>query len=158
MAKYLVKVGNFPTTTAANFDELLNILIRCKETRNKVVFKNAESERNITREVRTRYERLINPKQLSLKEYSDIMRYFRYECAYCGNSLFDQRLERDHVQPLSSYGLNRFDNVIPACRSCNASKNCKNYYAWYKEQEFFDRKRLAKIDAFLIKTQTKRGE
>lgn len=41
-------------------------------------------------------------------------------CAYCG-----QRgpLTRDHVVPLARGGTNWIDNIVPACRICNARKN-----------------------------------
>jgi 5-methylcytosine-specific restriction endonuclease McrA len=40
-------------------------------------------------------------------------------CAYCGTA---GRIEQDHVIPLSRGGQHTIDNVVPACRSCNARK------------------------------------
>lgn len=157
---YIAKIGGVEPLKLKTFNELLNILEGCKQRNIKVVFKKVlpnETERNVTREVRAKYERQNNPAQISLEQYNDIMRCFNYQCAYCSESLFNKRLERDHVQPLSAYGLNRADNVIPACRRCNASKGAKHYYDWYKQQEFFDRKKLAKVEAFLIINQIKFG-
>jgi 5-methylcytosine-specific restriction endonuclease McrA len=41
-------------------------------------------------------------------------------CAYCGAQ---GRLEVDHRIPLSRGGSNRIENILPACRSCNARKH-----------------------------------
>ena len=41
-------------------------------------------------------------------------------CAYCGRS---DRLELDHVIPLSHGGMNRPENIVIACRWCNADKH-----------------------------------
>lgn len=43
-------------------------------------------------------------------------------CAYCGVRRADSI---DHVIPLSRGGPHTTENVIPACVSCNASKNNK---------------------------------
>lgn len=41
-------------------------------------------------------------------------------CAYCGGT---GPLEADHRIPLSGGGSNTIDNIIPACRLCNAQKH-----------------------------------
>src|SRR3954466_16238173 len=41
-------------------------------------------------------------------------------CAYCGDA--DGSLQRDCVLPISRGGRYTLDNIVPACRSCNASK------------------------------------
>jgi 5-methylcytosine-specific restriction endonuclease McrA len=53
-------------------------------------------------------------------------------CAYCGEG---GPLEADHRIPLSRGGTNAIDNILPACRRCNAKKHQMT------EQEF--RARLA---------------
>jgi 5-methylcytosine-specific restriction endonuclease McrA len=42
-------------------------------------------------------------------------------CAYCGE--LDAALQKDCVLPLSRGGRYTVENVVPACRSCNASKS-----------------------------------
>ena len=48
---------------------------------------------------------------------------YRYCCFYCGNK--PDRLEQDHVIPLSRGGDHTKSNIVPACPFCNNSKNNK---------------------------------
>ena len=41
-------------------------------------------------------------------------------CAYCGIRV--EHLEQDHIIPLSKGGLHSWDNVVPACITCNRKK------------------------------------
>jgi 5-methylcytosine-specific restriction endonuclease McrA len=43
-------------------------------------------------------------------------------CMYCGNQYHDSNLTRDHVVPLSRGGVDRWSNVVTACRGCNTRK------------------------------------
>lgn len=44
-------------------------------------------------------------------------------CAYCHNT--NRTLEQEHVVPLVRGGDHTLENIIPACRTCNASKGDK---------------------------------
>jgi len=63
-------------------------------------------------------------------------------CAYCGGP--DESLQKDCVLPLSRGGRYTLDNVVPACRSCNASKSNDEVTGWLR------RKRLDE-PAFLLR-------
>lgn len=52
-------------------------------------------------------------------EWKGICEKHAHRCAYCGRS---GPLEQDHVIPLSKGGDHTKENVVPACKSCNASK------------------------------------
>jgi 5-methylcytosine-specific restriction endonuclease McrA len=67
---------------------------------------------------------------------------FGNSCAYCGKS---DRISIDHVIPLSKGGLDECSNVVPACRTCNSSKNSKDLRDWYIQQPFFTQARWAKL-------------
>lgn len=40
-------------------------------------------------------------------------------CAYCGGHFKDNDLTRDHVLPKSKGGLDKWENVVAACETCN---------------------------------------
>lgn len=69
-------------------------------------------------------ENVINT--LTAKEWIDILKEYKFKCAYCGKefNLFD-RPTRDHVIPISKGGHNTKENVVPACGSCNSKKHDK---------------------------------
>jgi 5-methylcytosine-specific restriction endonuclease McrA len=55
-------------------------------------------------------------------------------CAYCGVS--DKPLQRDCVLAISRGGRYTLDNVVPACRSCNASKCNEEVTGWMRRRRF----------------------
>ena len=57
----------------------------------------------------------------------DLKRLSRLPCAYCGAT---EKLELDHIVPLSRGGIHSIGNVTVACRSCNASKNNRLLTEW----------------------------
>jgi 5-methylcytosine-specific restriction endonuclease McrA len=63
-------------------------------------------------------------------------------CAYCGTVATG--LQRDCVLPISRGGRYTLENVVPACRSCNASKSNDEVTGWLR------RKRLDEA-AFLLR-------
>lgn len=54
-------------------------------------------------------------------------------CAYCGDPA--EALQRDCVLPLSRGGRYTVDNVVPACRSCNASKGNWEVTRWMRMKQ-----------------------
>lgn len=79
---------------------------------------------------------------LTAEDWQDAVEFFEHTCAYCGA---EEKLYREHIEPVSKQGLNVRSNVIPACLSCNSSKNNKDMEEWYKNQAFFSKERFAKI-------------
>jgi len=53
-------------------------------------------------------------------EWLDLVALNGGQCAYCGSA---DQLEADHRIPLARGGSNSIENIIPACRSCNAQKH-----------------------------------
>lgn len=43
-------------------------------------------------------------------------------CHYCGKV---GSMTRDHVIPITRFGTDNIENIVPACRSCNSKKNAK---------------------------------
>ena len=58
-------------------------------------------------------------------------------CAYCGAT--DVPLQRDCVLPISRGGRYTLENVVPACRSCNASKCNDEVTGWLRRRRLDER-------------------
>ncbi len=83
---------------------------------------NREQYRNIQRRRKLRKKGAKGSH--SFKEWKLLLDKYNHRCGYCGKG--DGRLERDHLIPIVHGGSDFIENVIPACRSCNASKGTKN--------------------------------
>ncbi|WP_137842993.1 HNH endonuclease [Microbacterium sp. 2FI] len=57
-------------------------------------------------------------------------------CAYCGAS---GPFQKDCVLPISRGGRYTFENVVPACRSCNASKCNDEVTGWLRRKRLDER-------------------
>jgi 5-methylcytosine-specific restriction endonuclease McrA len=58
-------------------------------------------------------------------------------CAYCGAT--GTAFQRDCVLPISRGGRYTLDNVVPACRSCNASKSNHEVTGWLRRRRLDER-------------------
>lgn len=58
-------------------------------------------------------------------------------CAYCGAS--GVPLQKDCVQAISRGGRYTIENVVPACRSCNASKCNDEVTGWMRRKRLDER-------------------
>nr|WP_233506935.1 HNH endonuclease [Jiangella anatolica] len=54
-------------------------------------------------------------------------------CAYCGAA--DAHLQKDCMLPISRGGRYTLANVVPACRSCNASKCNAEVTTWMRRKK-----------------------
>ena len=83
----------------------------------------ANNQRNHAKR-QAREKEIINT--LTFNEWLEILKKYHWKCAYCGKE-FDlfNRPERDHIIPISKGGNNIKENIVPACRSCNARKKDK---------------------------------
>jgi len=61
---------------------------------------------------------------LSPEQWLLILECFDGRCAYCARA--DVAMTQDHVLPLSQGGSHSWDNVVPACRSCNSRKRTRS--------------------------------
>jgi 5-methylcytosine-specific restriction endonuclease McrA len=74
-------------------------------------------------------------------------------CCYC-DRIEDLTLE--HLIPVSKGGTNQEHNLYGACKSCNSSKQSKNWINWYRKQTFYKQGRereILKLSFSLIKIQ-----
>ena len=68
-------------------------------------------------------------------------------CAYCG--AVGVPLQRDCVLPLSRGGRYTMENIVPACRSCNASKSNDEVTGWLRRKKLDERAFLLRHRAYL---------
>jgi len=69
---------------------------------------------------------------LTTAQWATIREAWGDACAYCGAS--DAALQRDCVLALSRGGRYTIDNIVPACRSCNASKSNEEVTRWLRRK------------------------
>ena len=96
------------------------------------------------------------PATLSIEQWKTIKEDFNHQCAYCGKQL--KNLTQDHFIPLSKDGEYTKENIIPACRSCNCSKNDKDFFEWYPVQPFYRKEREQYILEYLGNSQQNKQE
>ncbi|MFN3505261.1 MAG: HNH endonuclease [Caldimicrobium sp.] len=51
-------------------------------------------------------------------------------CYYCGRKVSPEELTMDHRIPLSRGGASTRENIVPACRDCNAKKKYLSPWEW----------------------------
>ena len=68
-------------------------------------------------------------------------------CAYC--RAVGVSLQRDCVLPLSRGGRYTVENIVPACRSCNASKSNDEVTSWMRRKKLDERAFLLRHRAYL---------
>lgn len=95
------------------------------------------------------------PATLTEQQWEQIKEDFNSECAYCGKTEsqqideYGETLHQEHFIPLSKGGGYTHNNIIPSCKGCNCSKNDKDFFEWYPQQEFYSKKRENKILEYL---------
>lgn len=68
---------------------------------------------------------------LTAQEWHRILDAWK-RCAYCGAD--GAALQKDCVLPISRGGRYTLENVVPACRSCNASKCNEEVTSWMRRR------------------------
>lgn len=77
-------------------------------------------------------------------EWDKIKLHFNNECAYCGTK--NDPLIEEHIIPQSHIMTSDIiKNIVPACKTCNKSKNNDILKLWYPKQSFFDEDKYHKI-------------
>jgi hypothetical protein len=77
------------------------------------------------------------------KQWSEMIASCDGRCVYCGKE--SDRLEQDHILPVSRGGNHTKDNIVPCCKSCNSSKKNKKLDEWKKTPYFRDNCANSKI-------------
>lgn len=81
-----------------------------------------ENPEKVRLHAETRRARKVNAPvcDLTHDQWLSILEAYAYRCAYCGG--LPDRLDQEHVIPLSKGGNHTATNVVPACRPCNQRK------------------------------------
>jgi len=69
-------------------------------------------------------------------------------CAYCGAD--GSALQKDCVLPISRGGRYTLENVVPACRSCNASKSNDEVTSWMRRRRLDEPRFLVRWAEIMI--------
>lgn len=77
--------------------------------------------------VRNRNAKLQAAGHVTAGEWRLRLKEFANRCGYCLKP--SSRLDMDHMIPISKGGSHHIDNIIPACRPCNAAKKDKPMFA-----------------------------
>lgn len=85
---------------------------------------------------------------MTAEQWKWTLECFNNRCAYCGS---DEKSTYDHFIPFSKGGKFELGNIVPACASCNASKNNNSFGVWYKKKDFYNEKRKQNILDFTSK-------
>jgi len=83
-------------------------------------YRMKNKEAFVLRTAKYRARKLELEATLTNEQWQSIKLLFRNKCIYCGKRT--KSLEREHVVPVSSSGAFILQNIVPACRSCNAHK------------------------------------
>ncbi len=86
------------------------------------------------------------PYTLTLIQWEETKLHFDNKCAYCGKEV---PLVQEHFIALSKGGEYTHNNILPACKNCNSSKNNKDFFQWYLKYKYFSKKRERYILEFL---------
>jgi predicted nucleic acid-binding Zn ribbon protein len=113
---------------------------------NAKVWRKANPEKRSVSEQRRRSLQKELPSTLNAEQWIVAKECFNNKCAYCGK---ETGLTQDHFIPLSKSGEYSVSNIIPACISCNSSKNDSDFFEWYSRQPFYSKKREQKILKYL---------
>ena len=106
---------------------------------------NPELIRMYCQQYRARKRKL--PSTFTPEDWKRCKEFFNHSCAYCEKTL--KRLQQDHFIPVSKGGPYTVTNIIPACKSCNSSKQNHDFFDWYPKQPFYSKTREAKILKYL---------
>lgn len=85
-------------------------------------------------------------RSFSVEDWKECLTHFGGTCAYCGST---GNMTQDHFVPVLAMGEYTKNNIIPACLSCNSSKQHHNFFEWYPKQPFYSKQRETKILQYL---------
>ena len=164
--KKCTKCGEIKLATSDNFNKdkkgKYGLRSRCKECvkqyreNNKDKIKESQKKYRLSEKgkrtafnfrSKRRFKEENQGNGITKEQWLEMMDFFEWTCAYSGEYIGGNSEERsiDHIIPLSKGGENEVWNCVPMLRSLNSSKRDKDMLSWYKEQSFYNKWRLNKI-------------
>ena len=131
-AKQLAKYHADPQAASKRYKEYYKKKIDYHLERGRK-YKDANPDKRRANEQRRRTREYELPNTLTASEWRYALEYFNQSCAYCGNQEgFWNRIEVEHFIPVTASNCpgSTKDNILPACRHCNSSKNNKDATEW----------------------------
>jgi 5-methylcytosine-specific restriction endonuclease McrA len=134
--RYRAKEAKYKARTVRYYETAKGKAMKArKDNRYRLTEKGRFSKSKV--EIKRKHQIKAEHCTLTRSEWIEIKEAFRNQCCYCGKEL--QRLEMDHVIPLSKGGRHTKSNVVPSCRTCNAKKGnrllpCVGDDRWVKQQ------------------------
>jgi hypothetical protein len=83
----------------------------------------------------------LTPKLAKRRFRQSIYDAWDCKCGYCD----EPATSLDHIVPRFKSGSSNRNNLVPACRKCNANKASNCMEEWYREQDFFCEIKLQRI-------------
>ena len=68
---------------------------------------------------------MFERRTLTKRVRFEILKRDNFACRYCGAKAPDVVLHCDHVHPVARGGKNELENLVTACRDCNAGKGAR---------------------------------
>lgn len=117
-----------------------------KEVNGKERIKEINAEQKIREDLRKRASALIESNGYKVTE-ALITKVMLYEeingyCPYCNSQkinlkdVLDNKIEVEHILPLSQSADDSYNNKTLSCRSCNDSKSNKTPYDWKRSSDY----------------------
>lgn len=129
-----------------------------EENKEKIREKQKEYEANnrekkVIREQRRIARKKSLPQTFTDVEWAECLRFFDNKCCYCG---MGGEMQQEHFIPVSKGGGYEVTNILPACPSCNASKNNKEYSEWYVSHPAYSAERHRRILEYFENVSSRR--
>ena len=83
----------------------------------------------------------LTPKLAKRRFRQSIYDAWDCKCGYCD----EPATSLDHIVPRFKSGSSNRNNLVPACRRCNANKGSSLMEEWYRQQDFFNEIRLQRL-------------
>ena len=123
--------------------------VRNKEKRTKYLNKwrkdNVELSRLHVNKRRAKIKSLNH--DLTENQWLETKFYFNFECCYCGIEC--ETPHQDHFIPVVKDGDYTKFNIVPACSTCNQSKNSSEAFEWYRKRTYYSEYREQMLIKFI---------